>query len=240
MNTRKLAVCSLFRDCVNDVKRTFIERAKWNYDRNKIIHICIESDSVDGTYEAIRSINGFNVISVKVDFNAPKYGSYIIPERLNILAKLWNKALDIAVAEKAYNTLMLDSDITTPPNMIQDLLKHNVSVVAPMMYFENTDFFRDTWGYRVNNEQFSNRYPYHPTYKRNKLFEASSVGVPFMKYEVLRDGARCDGNEVVGLCQSIRQLGHKIYVDPTISTYHPRMPGIDIPACCEKNVKTNK
>lgn len=239
MSVPKIAVCSLFRDCVDDVRRTFIERSKWKYDRNKIVHICMEGDSVDGTWEEFDSIHGFNIIKEKIDSGSPKYGSFAIPERLILLANLWNRALDLAVSEKAHYILMLDSDIITPPNIIQNLMSHGLPVVAPMFYFENSDFFRDTWGYRVNNEQFSNRYPYHPAFKNGKLFEASSVGVPFMKYEVVKNGARCTDQEVVGLCGSITKLGYKIYIDSMTSVYHPRIEGIDIPKCCEKYDKTN-
>lgn len=230
----KIAICSLFRDNVSDVRRTFLERSKWQYNRDDIVHICIEGDSIDGTWEALHDVHGFNIIKEKIDSGVPKYGNVAEVGRLLLLAKLWNRAFDLAVSAKAHYILMLDSDISTSSTILNDLIKHNLHVVSPMLYFEKSDFFRDTWGYRINNELFSCRYPYHKLTKPGKIFEVSSAGVLMMKYEVLQKGARCNELEVVGLCKNIIDLGYKIYVDWNTSVYHPRMPGIEIPACCEK------
>lgn len=224
----KIAVCSLFRDNESDVVRTFLERAKWQYDAKKIIHICIEGDSVDGTYEQLQKINGFRIIVEKIDQGTVKIGSFAEPSRLQALAQLWNRALDIAVDEKAEYTFILDSDITVPPDVLNKLVSRGKEVIAPMLFFENSRFFRDCWGYHKDKNDFLNKYPYHKAYMNNKLFEVDGVGCPFIKYEVLNRGARCDGEEVRGLSRAFKSLGYKIWVDPTLAIYHPRH-GQDIP-----------
>lgn len=237
----KIAICSLFRDNESDVLRTFLERAQWQYDAKKIVHICIEGDSIDGTYEQLRKINGFRTILEKIDQGTVKIGSFAEPSRLKALAQLWNRALDIAVDEKADYTFILDSDITVPSNTISKLVSCGKDVVAPMLFFQNSRFFRDCWGYHKDGNDFVNKPPYHKAYMscHGKLFEVDGVGCPFIKYEVLRRGARCDDEEVRGLSRAFKTLGYKIWVDPTLGIYHPRN-GQEIPPPHEvPNVSTN-
>ncbi len=229
----KIAICSLFRDNASDIQRTFYDRARWSYDKQKIIHICIEGDSNDDTYEQLNKINGFKTIVEKIDQGTQKYGSVAEPARLKALAVLWNHALDIAVAEKAHYTFLLDSDITVGSSVLPKLIEHDKDVISPMFYFENSVFFRDSWAYHKDGDNFINRYPYHKCFKNNQLFEVDGVGCPLMKYAVLARGARCDDEEVRGLSASIKNLGYKIYVDPKISIYHPRN-GQVIPSSHEK------
>lgn len=229
----KLAVISLFRDNIGDVRRTFVERARWGLDQKKVLHICIEGDSRDGTHEELKKVNGFRTIVEKIDQGTEKIGSFAEKGRLQALAQLWNRGLDIAVCEKAHYTLMLDSDITVPPDVLPKLITHGKDVISPMFFFEKSVFFRDTWAYHQGDIDFINRYPYHRAYKNNKLFEVDGVGVPLMKYEVLLRGARCDDNEVRGLSQKIKELGYKIWMDPAVAVYHPRL-GQEIPKTHEK------
>lgn len=217
-----LAVCSLFRNNVADVKRTFHERGTWQIKGKNVLHICIEGDSEDGTYEELKKVAGFNTVVEKIDQGTKRIGSFAEPARLKALAQLWNRALDIAQAEKAHYTFLLDSDITVPPSVLPKLMAHDKHVVAPMLYFEKSVFFRDTWAYHKDGANFLNRYPYHKAYLNNKLFEVDGVGCPLMKYEVLAKGARCDDEEVKGLSQNILNLGYKIFVDPHLGIYHPR------------------
>lgn len=229
----KLAVISLFRDNADDVRRTFIERARWQFDQKKILHICIEGDSKDGTYEELRKVNGFRTVIEKIDQGTGKIGSFAEKGRLQALAALWNRGLDIAVCEKAHHAIILDSDISVPPDVIPRLIAHDKDVISPMFFFEKSVFFRDTWAYHKGGVDFINRYPYHSCHQNNRLFEVDGIGVHLMKYEVMLRGARCDDNEVRGLSRKIKELGYKIWMDPATAVYHPRL-GQEIPATHER------
>jgi glycosyltransferase involved in cell wall biosynthesis len=230
----QIAIISLFRDRVDDVRQVGPERSKWTYDQKKITHICIEGDSVDGTYdELIRWKKGAdNIIVQKADTGCPKYGSVAEPARLINLARLWNIGIELAIERRPDYVMLLDSDIRVGPTVLKQLRDREVDVVAPMLLFERSVYFRDTWAYRAVGEQFSNRPPYSKAYKRAVIFEAESVGVPLMRLEILKAGARCLGDEVVGLCRSVRELGYTIWVDPLAYVYHPRM-GLEIPPMFE-------
>jgi len=222
----KIAVCTLFRNNAKDALHTFKQRMEWKQQvgyKYDIIHVCLEGDSIDDTYETIQSFQDrLNIILIKHDTGGPHYPSHAIPDRLITLGKLSNIVLERAMEENPSYILWLDSDVTIPKNYINRLLSHNKDVVAPMFFFENSTYFRDTWGYRVNNELFTNRYPYCKTYRNNELFEVDSVGLPLISAKVIKDGARFGDEEIVDLCRSIRALGYKIFVDPSISVTHPR------------------
>lgn len=229
----KVAVCSLFRNNPHDVARTFGERALWNYDRDRVIHICIEGDSTDDTYEKLQQVQGFRTIVRKVDQGTPHYGSYAIPERLEALGKLWNLGLEIALDEGAEHLLMLDADITTPSRMLNRLIGHKKDVVSPMFFFEKSVFWRDTWGYHAGGSDFMNRYPYHRNYNGRGLFEVDCVGVPFMRRAVAESGARYGPHEVRSLCAEVKAKGFSVWVDPGMAIYHPRH-GQEIPPTHER------
>jgi hypothetical protein len=139
------------------------------------------------------------------------------------LAALWNRGIEICIAEKVDYVFINDADITIPNDGLRLLLERKKDVIAPMLLFSNSLYFRDTWAYRgMDGEEFTNRPPYHKTYKRPNPFQVKSVGMPLMTKAVIEAGARCDHNEVVGLCSQINNAGFQIFVDPMILTYHPR------------------
>lgn len=223
----KIAVCTLFRNCVADVIHTFQQRGEWKQQlsntKYEVVHVCLEGDSTDDTYETLKRYqDNFNIVLIKEDTGRPHYPSHAIPDRLITLGRLSNIALERAMQEDPSYILWLDSDVTLPRNYITSLLAHGKDVVAPMFFFENSVYFRDTWGYRVKEELFLNRYPYCKNYKNNKLFEVDSVGLPLIDAKVIKAGARFGDEEIVDLCRSIRSLGFKIFVDPSIAVTHPR------------------
>ena len=234
-NKYKVAVCTLFRSCVKDVIHSFKQREEWNNHHNvEIVHICLEGDSVDDTYEVLDSYkNKYNIRLIKHDTGKQHYPSVAEPERLKNLGYLSNLALSKAMEESPTHILWLDSDVTLPKHYVVKLLAHNRDVVAPMFYFENSIYFRDTWGYRVKEEGFRNRYPYCKNYNPKSLFEVDSVGLPLISSKVIKAGAKFGDEEIVDLCRSIRSLGYKIYVDPLVAVTHPRQ-GTIVPANHER------
>lgn len=222
----RVAVCTLFRNCVNDVLRTFRQREEWKQQLHSdldIIHICLEGDSTDDTYEMLKQYQkNFNMVVLKEDTGKPHYPSHVIPDRLITLGRLSNIALERAMQEDPDYILWLDSDAIVQKNYIDKLIANNKDVVAPMFFFENSTYFRDTWGYRAKGDLFTNGYPYCKSYRKKEAFEVDSVGLPLIHSKVIKAGARFGDEEIVDLCRSIKSLGFKIYVDPTVIAMHPR------------------
>ena len=126
-----VGVVSLFRDNRDDAIRIADERAKW-VTNCKILHICIEGDSKDDTFALLKSINTLNTIVIKHDQKVPRYGSYVIPERLKALAELWNIGVEEALRAGCHYIWILDSDIKVNENIIGRLLRHNRDAIAPI------------------------------------------------------------------------------------------------------------
>lgn len=231
-----IAVCSIFRDSASEVEKLFTNRAGWAYPRDQLLHVCVEGDSTDGTYEELcRMKTDHRVIVGQYHTGGPRYPSIIHPDRLRNLARTSNACLEMALAERPDHIMWLDSDVTAHPNMLAQLLEAKKDVIAPLLLFERSVFFRDTWGYRSASGDFTNRPPYCVEYDRKQPFEVVSVGQPLMRLEVVNAGARfSDDEEIVGLCRSIRNLGFKIFCHQHAYVEHPRI-GIDIPKIYEKN-----
>jgi len=232
-----IAICSLFRDNADDVKRVFANRERWQYPQDQLLHVCVEGDSQDDTYDALCKMKAkHRVIVAQYHCGRPRFPSVIEPERLSVLAKTSNVALDIAMAEKPSHIMWLDSDVTTQDQLLPILLEAERDLVAPMFYFERSIFFRDTWGYRnPDGSEYTNRPPFAANYDRKKPFEASSVGLPLFRASVAEAGARfTEEEEMVGFCRSARALGFKIFCHPHVYAEHPRM-GIEIPRMYERN-----
>jgi GT2 family glycosyltransferase len=196
----------------------------WTVNQDHLLHICVEGDSVDDTYSKLMRIKGINTRIIKKDLGNIRYGSYAIPERLQVLATLWNAGLEAAIDAKANYVLILDSDIKVGPHALARLLGRQKDVVAPMLMWEKRPtYFRDTWGYFKGSRDFQSRPPYHKAYDQNNLFEVDGAGVLLIRAEVLNKGARFDNMEVRGFCGQIRKLGFKIYVDPKTHVHHPEI-----------------
>lgn len=215
-----VGVVSLFRDNRDDAIRIADERAKW-VTNCKILHICIEGDSKDDTFALLKSINTLNTIVIKHDQKVPRYGSYVIPERLKALAELWNIGVEEALRAGCHYIWILDSDIKVNENIIGRLLRHNRDAIAPMLLWEGTHKFRDTWAYHKDNNNFTANPPYHKAYNPNTPFHVWGAGTPLIKSEILHKGVRFNDMEIRGFCDGINKLGYKIYVDPKSIIYHP-------------------
>ncbi len=225
----KVALISLFRNNRNDVQRIVSEYQKHRFNSDQLIRICVEGDSEDDTYTALKEASqSIPLVVYKYDQGNPHYGSVINKDRLDCLTKCWNIGLELFLESNAEYGMIIDSDISMPDNIIPTLLKERQGIIAPLMLFEASIFFRDTWGYRdLADNDFYNHPPYTANFDWLKPFEVSSVGLPFFHRNLIESGLRFGDNEVVGFCRSARLQGHKIHATPNARVYHPRV--VEVP-----------
>jgi hypothetical protein len=116
-----------------------------------------------------------------------------------------------------YPTVAIDLCLGAPHDVVGGwpVLSHDVNHPALRM---NTPFnvkladpiFYDSWGFRANGTRFKNQPPYHEVMEQagDDLPDLDSVGsVVVIDAEYIRNGARMNGNGLVGLCESIRSMG---------------------------------
>jgi hypothetical protein len=107
------------------------------------------------------------------------------------------------------------------PVLSHDPARPDLGVTTPKRMVIDPPIFYDTWGYRAGGTRFSSLTPYHECY-RPEPFELESVGsVVLVQAEYVRRGARMNGGGLVGLCQSIRDMGGQVWCDPTVTVVQP-------------------
>src|SRR3989338_8076174 len=238
MNKRPLvAICSLFRNCSADIKECFKRRKKLTYPCKSLVHICIEGDSEDNTFELLQneSERMENVLVKKHDKNIPPFWGFIHPARMKGLADSANFALEMALKQtNAEYVLWLESDLEYPEDLIERLLECQKDIVATMIFIKGTNLFYDIWAFRKGDDLnqkgpegalgcFQANPPHHPVYDPERIFQVDSAGsVLLLKREVIEQGAHfTDEEAIVGLCQTARSKGFDVWADPSITVWHP-------------------
>ena len=144
--------------------------------------------------------------------------------RFERLAYLRNIILDEALKDEDY-VLWIDSDIVDfPANLIRDLMKHNMTLVAPSVWIEGTSQFYDTLAFRDIYEQ--NVPAFHLPYKG--LVEMGSIGACYLAaskvYTKMNLRYRGGDSEHAMFCQDLRKTGEKVYADFDIIIRHANLP----------------
>ena len=226
---KKVALISLFRNNSGDVGRIISEYRQHGFTPDRLIRICVEGDSEDDTFAALESASkSIPLVLRKFDQGNPHYKSEINRHRLECLTRCWNIGLELFLESDAEFGMIIDSDIAMPDNIIPILLQECRGIIAPLMLFEASMFFRDTWGYRdLNDNDFYNHPPFTGNFDWLKPFEVSSVGLPFFHRNIIESGLRFSDDEVVGFCRAARRQGHRIFATPNARVYHPRV--VEVP-----------
>lgn len=107
------------------------------------------------------------------------------------------------------------------PMLSHDERFPSLGVRTPKRITLHESIFYDTWGYRHEGMRFKNRPPYSAGY-RPEPFRLDSVGsVVLIKADYIRAGARMRGGGLVGLCESIREMGGEVWCDPRVPVVQP-------------------
>lgn len=158
--------------------------------------------------------------------SGPVFGSVNDPVRWANIARTWNGMFN-RIADWEYDALIyVEADLIWQPEIMLRLLDHleYVPAVAPMSMIagrENT--FYDTWGHRAHGRHFTNEPPFHPALlecEPNELMQIDSAGsCKVMRSEVAR---KCRFNEADAMLgHSIYAEGYSLWLDPSVSVYHP-------------------
>ena len=228
----KVAILSLFRDNSETYIEAYLRRVdemrKWSgYD---VRVYAVEGDSQIPTHQWLRNYaDPDTLVVIKHNTGKPHYGSVVLPERLECLAETANAGMDLIADQKWANYVMfLDSDLYPPRDLLKSLVETSKALefpknaVAPLVMAGEA--FYDIWAFRkLDGEHFS---PFVDWLKEKpEVFEVESAGGALLfGAEAAYQGALLGSQAIVSLCRNIRSLGFKIYVDRTITVYHP-VPG---------------
>ena len=216
-----VAIYSLFRDDGEGYVKSYFERiARLTYT-NKRLYL-VEGDSEIPTYDYLQKYVTDGIKLTKLDTGIDRF-TLSRKHRLMTLSLTANQALDMIAADRwADKILLLESDIDYPPDLIENLINID-GIVAPTI--KRDGLFYDLWAFRYKDEKHVSQAPKCD----GGLLEMSSVGsVVMYPAEIIYDGVRFAEKAIVGLCQTGRDLGYKVYWNQDVEVQHP-----------ERNVSTN-
>jgi len=234
-----VVLASIFRNSKSYLDRFFnqiegLDRAL--RDQDKCLQLVLtEGDSTDGTYEQLwhelRERNLWQRAKLlKVDHGGPTFGSVDVAERWCNISKVCNATLESL--PDADTVVYVESDLLWPVETMLSLIRtarySHIDAVAPMCTHLPTGAFYDTWGHRANGTRFQPNPPYHPVLNQRDpghqgLVPIESAGSCIVMDGIVAKHARFTPPElgIVGFCQDIATHGFKLWLDPTLSVFHP-------------------
>ena len=219
----KVAILSLFRDNSETYIEAYLRRVdemrKWSgYD---VRVYAVEGDSQIQTHQWLCNYaDPDTLVVIKHNTGKPHYGSVVLPERLECLAETANAGMDLIADQRwADYVMFLDSDLYPPRDLLTKLVERDRHCIAPLVMAGKA--FYDIWAFRkLGGEHFS---PFVDWLEdQPDVFEIESAGgAVLFKATAAYQGALLGSNAIVSLCRDIRQMGFKIFVDKTMTVYHP-------------------
>lgn len=188
--------------------------------------VWVVGDSTDSTYEALDGVCANHPSGDQVDIYdiGPTPTMVTDPNpRLRAFSRAAQRGLD-SVWGDIETVVIHESDIESPPDLVEQLLAVDGDVVGAWPVLESRAVFYDTWAYRgLDGEHFTNGYPWHRDYREDAPFEVQSVGTVWrFPAAAVRRGLACTQFGAVELCRGLRQQGYRIWCDPRLIVVQPR------------------
>lgn len=235
-----VAIASIFRNSAHYLDRYAAQVAGlvgWLAGLKIDTHlILVEGDSTDNTWALLRERAYFIAstaamvgASCRVDLlqhnhGGPVFGSVDNDIRWRNISGVCNLALE-QVEEQDGRVIYVESDlIWTRETMLSLLALANAHhAVAPLSIHKQTGLFYDTWGYRRNGTRFSQYRPYHPDISLYSMMPIDSAGSCIVMDGRVARACRFDPPElgIVGFGQSMAKAGYQLWLDPSLSVFHP-------------------
>lgn len=166
----------------------------------------------------------FDCQLIDVSHGGKLYGSVVDEQRFKQLAYIANKLWSAIPKDSDYAGLV-ESDLIWEAEVFKKLVQDidylsEECIVAPMVMKGET--FYDTWAFRANGEQFAPAHLYHPSWTSSGFVDMDSVGsCLLMHYRLAKKLKFPEKDVVVGFCNSARQKGARVYLDPVLKVEHP-------------------
>jgi hypothetical protein len=185
----------------------------------------IVGDSVDGTAETLRQLSaGYPVQIVDIGDTGVEGDDHAA--NLRRLSLTGNHYFSGAAA---FDYLLIhESDIVSPPNLVNLLVAHAEQGRCPIAAWPTLEIkpgvkvFYDIFCYRKDGQMFSNHPPYHPAYRSDRPFVVDSAGTVLMFHAEDAGEVIMAKQALLDLCWHLRELGRDIWVDPTLEVVQPR------------------
>ncbi len=227
-HSANVTICSPLRDASARIDHFLAHLSALDWPPDQLRCIWVEGDSVDDTYAqlAMRRDADDRITLLKCDCHQPHFGSIVDPLRFQILATVFNTALDAVDLDWTDYVLFLPCDIKYETDLLQRLVACHLDILAPFSWQE--DHFYDVWGFTadgrsigwISEVQALMHYGHEPV-----AFDTVG-GTVLISNAVLSAGCRYTVDEVDrGLCKMAKAAGFGVYGYPGVKVYHPPYEG---------------
>ena len=238
----KITIISIFRDseptinnCLNQLD-ALEKNTKASFE-----YFFYENDSKDKTKEILNKwMQNKNGKLICENINTPRFGSIVKKERFALLAQYRNRLLEEGKPFDSDYTLILDSDVLFPDNIIEQYLKYmtdNIAMITPnilqnikcKMFNKNKDSYYDCLALRDKKKREGMVWVSNPFFDKNdrenwergepvEVFSAFG-GFPIIQSKILNKVKwSTDGDiEHFNFCRDVGKYG-KVIVVPKIIT----------------------
>jgi hypothetical protein len=242
----RVTVVAPFRECAGRVGPFRARLDALEHVRDRLRVVCVEGDSRDETRALLCewAAEDSRVCVLACDTGAPLYGSVVSEARFAQLAHVFNTGLAAVDRQWSEYVMMLPSDIVYGPELLGNLLAHDVDVVAPLVFMNGR--FYDVWAFSRDGRPL----PSFTCSETGKIFDTEDTegaegteiflegtapsrkgtlvemetvgGTLLMKAALLQAGVRYRAEDVDrGLCVLARALGYRVWADVGTWVVHP-------------------
>lgn len=212
---------------MNDTERDLEKRVKHFLSKTyeALRFVWVVGDSTDGTYEKLRELTNDDADRVTIVEMETNIKGMDPNSRLKRLSQTASTGFDFVIQDDDF-VIVHESDLISPANIVQRFLKRRKCPIGGMVWLGvKPGCFYDIWGYRdLAGNKFRAAYPFTEDYHPTRPFEVSSIGSVYMLHagDLLEGGIRLDSCGVVELCDKLRQVDRRIWVDPKINIFQPK------------------
>lgn len=183
-----------------------------------------EGDSTDATLKTLESFMGlFKATIVDCTHGGQVYGSIESWLRFKQLSHVGN-VIWAAIPKDTDAVIYVESDLIWEPATLVKLLEALTvypAVVPMIMDSPPADTFYDVWAYRRNGVRFTKRFPFHADFWPHSVMQLDSAGSCMALRWKLAQGLSFPEDCFVGFCRLLYQQGGELWLDPTLTVFHP-------------------
>lgn len=223
--TCSVVLCSMWKD---DANRAIVHRVEhllakaeaWPNTR----FIWVVGDSTDDTAQVLRKLTAGRTGVTVVDIGDTGIKGDDADSRLRRLSITANHYW--RYCDGADYVMLHESDLITPPNLVPRMVanaERGICPVAawPIIKLNGKVLCYDVWALRKDGVRFKNTPPFHQAYQADRPFVVDSFGSVFMFEAADASSVIMTKRAVLDLCWHLRELGHTLWVDPTIICEQP-------------------
>jgi hypothetical protein len=228
VKTPKVNICTSMRDSDSHIETFFNQISSQigtNFEIGSIIIGCTKETT------SIRKIADNSVFSnvVLLEEYASDVSTTTLIQKTFQLATLGNQLLQASATLGADFTLILESDLCIPQDLITQLVSScngQNDIVAPVVFLGS--IFYDSWGFRdLNGNKILSLNQINALPKIGSMTELSSVGSCLLVRQTIIESncrmptASYEKGMLVGFCLAARSIGAKVYCNLNCAIIHP-------------------